>query len=424
MRFLTGLGLWAALSLAVIAPAPAETTAFIGATVIDGTGRAPVVDGVVVVTDGKIAAVGARGRVAIPAGATRIDVKGKTIMPGIVNAHGHLFFDTRSAVPPRTQLADQLALYARYGVTTVYSLGDDGVETVKLRDELRSAPYGPGMARLWVSGPVLTAKSPEEGRATVTANAARGVDIIKIRLEGPPDAPIRTPAVYGAMIDQAHLEKLRIAVHMFTADETKGVVDAGADILAHSIRDRDVDPVLIAAIKANGVGYIPTLTRDLSVFVYESTPDFITDPFFTKEAAYRAPLAPLLDPAAQARVKASASAQAIKPALEQAKRNLKLLSDAGVPIAMGTDTGAPTGRWQGYFEHLEMEMMVEAGLTPMKVLVAATGGAAKVMRIDDQVGTLRPGRQADLLVLGADPLRDIRNTHSLEQVWIAGRKLD
>ena len=116
----------------------------------------------------------------------------------------------------------------------------------------------PAWARLWVSGPVLTAKSPEEGRATVTANAARGVDIIKIRLEGPPDAPIRTPAVYGAMIDQAHLEKLRIAVHMFTADETKGVVDAGADILAHSIRDRDVDPVLIAAIKANGVGYIPT----------------------------------------------------------------------------------------------------------------------------------------------------------------------
>jgi len=127
---------------------------------------------------------------------------------------------------------------------------------------------------------------------------------------------------------------------------------------------------------------------------------------------------------AQARVKASASAQAIKPALEQAKRNLKLLSDAGVPIAMGTDTGAPTGRWQGYFEHLEMEMMAEAGLTPMKVLVAATGGAAKVMRIDDQVGTLRPGRQADLLVLGANPLKDIRNTHSLEQVWIAGRKLD
>lgn len=423
MRFLSGLGLWA-LSLLAFVPAGAETIAFTGARVIDGTGKAPIANGVVVVTDGKIVAVGTRARTPVPAGATRIDVTGKTIMPGIVNAHGHLFFDAKSAVPARTQLTDQLALYARYGVTTVYSLGDDGVETVKLRDELRTAPFGPGMARLYVSGPVLTARTAEEGRATVTANAARGVDIIKIRLEGPPDAPIRTPAVYGAMIDQAHLDKLRIAVHMFTADETKGVVDAGADILAHSIRDRDADPELIAAIKANGVGYIPTLTRDLSVFVYESTPDFVSDPFFTKEAAYREPLQPLLDPEAQAKVKASASAQAIKPALEQAKRNLKLLSDAGVQIAMGTDTGAPTGRWQGYFEHLEMQMMVEAGMTPAKVIFAATGGAAKVMRIDDMVGTLRPGRQADLLVLGANPLADIRNTHSLEQVWIAGRKLD
>ncbi len=423
MRFLSGLGLWV-LSLLAIGPVHAETIAFTGARVIDGTGRAPIANGVVVVADGKITAVGTRAHTPIPAGATRIDVTGKTIMPGIVNAHGHLFFDAKSAIPPRTQLADQLALYARYGVTTVYSLGDDGVETVKLRDELRTAPFGPGMARLYVSGPVLTATTPDEGRAVVTANAARGVDIIKIRLEGPPDAPIRTPAVYGAMIDQAHIDKLRIAAHMFTADETKGLVDAGVDILAHSIRDRDVDPALIAEIKAKGVGYIPTLTRDLSVFVYESTPDFVNDPFFTREEAYRLPLAALLEPEAQARVKASAAAQAIKPALDQARRNLKLLSDAGAAIAMGTDTGAPTGRWQGYFEHLEMQMMVEAGLTPMKVLVAATGGAAKVMRIDDTVGTLRPGRQADLLVLGANPLADIRNTHSLEQVWIAGRKLD
>ncbi|CUS46203.1 MAG: amidohydrolase family protein [Pseudomonadota bacterium] len=423
MRFLSGLGLWA-LSLLAIGPVHAETIAFTGARVIDGTGRAPIANGVVVVADGKITAVGTRAHTPIPAGATRIDVTGKTIMPGIVNAHGHLFFDAKSAIPPRTQLADQLALYARYGVTTVYSLGDDGVETVKLRDELRTAPFGPGMARLYVSGPVLTATTPDEGRAAVTANAARGVDIIKIRLEGAPDAPIRTPAVYGAMIDQAHIDKLRIAAHMFTADETKGLVDAGVDILAHSIRDRDVDPALIAEIKAKGVGYIPTLTRDLSVFVYESTPDFVSDPFFTREEVYRLPLAALLEPEAQARVKASAAAQAIKPALDQARRNLKLLSDAGVAIAMGTDTGAPTGRWQGYFEHLEMRMMVEAGLTPMKVLVAATGGAAKVMRIDDTVGTLRPGRQADLLVLGANPLADIRNTHSLEQVWIAGRKLD
>lgn len=414
----------ALLSLLAAVPATAETTAFIGATVIDGTGRPPIADGVIVVTDGRITAVGRRDDIAIPDAATRIDVAGKVVMPGIINAHGHLFFDPASAVSPRTQLADQLALYARYGVTTVQSLGDDGIESVKLRDALRRSPGEAGTARLLVSGPVLNARSAADGKASVHANAARGVDIIKIRLEGPSDAPIRQPAVYRAMIDQAHADGLRLAAHMFTADETAGLVRAGVDILAHSIRDRDAGPALIAEIRRRDIGYIPTLTRDLSVFVYEARPDFIDDPFFTREASYRAPLAALLTPEAQAKVRADRDAQAIKPALAQARRNLKLLADGGVRIAMGTDTGAPTGRWQGYFEHLELEMMVDAGLTPMQALVAATGDAARVLRVDDRLGPIQPGRAADLIVLGANPLDDIRNSRSLEQVWIAGRRID
>jgi imidazolonepropionase-like amidohydrolase len=424
MRVASWLGLCAAALFALASPAAAATVAFVGGTVIDGTGRPAIADAVVVATDGTITAVGPRASTPIPAGAQRIDVSGKTLIPGLINAHAHVAFDAKLPATPHDQLADQLALYARYGVTTIYSLGDDGVESVKLRDELRKAPADarPGMARLYVAGPVLSATDVANGRANVIENAKRGVDITKIRLEGAPDAPIRQPAVYGAMIAQSHAENLRIAVHMFTADETKGVVDAGADILAHSIRDRDADAALIAAIKAKNVAYIPTLTRDLSVFVYESTPDFAADPFFTKEAAYRAPMAALLAPEAQARVKASANAQSVKPALAQGKRNLKLLSDAGVTIAMGTDTGAPTGRWQGYFEHVELAMMVEAGMTPMQTLVAATGGAARAMKIDDAVGTLQPGKRADLLVLTASPLADIKNTRKLEQVWIGGRK--
>lgn len=418
------LGFLAALALAA-APALAETIAFTGATVIDGTGRAAIANGVVVVTDGKIATVGPRGT-AIPAGARRIDVRGKTIMPGLVNAHAHVNADPKSSVPAATQLTGQLALYARYGVTTVQSLGDDGIESVRLRDALRDATPAdrPLVARLLVSGPVLNAKDPAGGRATVMENARRGVDVIKIRLEGPPDAPIRQPEVYGAMIAQAHAEKLRVAAHMFTADETAGLVKAKVDLLAHSIRDRDVDPALVGAIKGQGIPYIPTLTRELSVYAYEETPSFVSDPFFAREAAYKAPLAALLAPEAQAKVRGSASAQAIKQAMVQAKRNLKALSDAGVPIAMGTDTGAGAGRWQGYFEHVELALMVEAGLTPMQALVAATGGAAKALRIDAQVGTLQRGRDADLLVLAASPIADIRNTRTLEQVWIGGRRLN
>jgi imidazolonepropionase-like amidohydrolase len=425
MKFLNGLGLCAALLFTPLA-ASAATVAFIGATVIDGTGAAPIRDGVVVVRDGKVAAVGPRATVRVPADARRVDLTGKVVMPGLINAHAHVELNARASTPPRTQLADQLALYARYGVTTAFSLGDDGVESVRLRDELRRAPpeTRPLLARLYVAGPVLNAGSPAEGRATVTQNARRGVDISKIRLNGPPTAPIRDPAVFGAMIAQSHAEKLPLAAHMFTVEETRALVEADVDVLAHSIRDRDADAGLVAAIKAKGIGYIPTLTRDLSVFVYESTPDFAADPFFAREAAYRPQLAELLTPAAQARYRANAGAQQAKADLAQGKRNLKILADAGVPIAMGTDTGAPTGRWQGYFEHLELAMMVESGLTPMQALVAATGGAAKVMRIDDAVGTLQPGRYGDLLVLAANPLDDIGATRTLEQVWIGGRRLD
>jgi len=104
---------------------------------------------------------------------------------------------------------------------------------------------------------------------------------------------------------------------------------------------------------------------------------------------------------------------------------LKILADAGIPIAMGTDTGSANdpGRWQGYFEHVEMEMMVEAGLTPMQVIVASTGGAARVLKLDRELGTLEPGKWADLLVLNANPLTSMRNTRQIESVWIAGRKL-
>jgi imidazolonepropionase-like amidohydrolase len=421
MRFGLGFVMFAAAVLGPALPAAAETVALSGATLIDGTGGTPVQPAVLLIKDGRIVAAGAEGSVAIPQDARRIDVTGKTIIPGLINAHGHVAIDARSEAAPREQLAAQLRLYARYGVTTVYSLGDDGVESVALAD----APLGlaPDRARLFVSGPVLEAASAQDGRADVAANAALGVDMIKIRLEGPPDAPMRTPAVFQAMVDEAHHRELPVAAHIFPLAEAKGLAAAGVDVIAHSVRDQDVDEALVDQMKAGSVGYIPTLTRDLSVFVYESTPEFFSDPFFTREESYRAAAERLTDPAAQARIRGNANAQGIKTALAQAKRNLKILSDAGIGIAMGTDSGGGLGRWQGYFEHLELAMMVESGMTPMQALVAATGGAARVMRLDATFGTLAPGKHADFLVLAANPLDDIRNTRSLEQVWIAGRKL-
>jgi len=178
-------------------------------------------------------------------------------------------------------------------------------------------------------------------------------------------------------------------------------------------------------MKRNNVAYVPTLTRDLSVFIYETEPAFWQEPFFQKGMyAYKTQVDILKDAKMQEEARNSPAVQRIKTALQQANRNLKLLSDAGVVIGMGTDTASPNdlGRWPGYFEHTEMEMMVQAGMTPMKVLVAATGDAAKLLRINN-VGTIAPGKEADLVVLNANPLDNIRNTRQIDSVWIAGRRL-
>jgi len=164
----------------------------------------------------------------------------------------------------------------------------------------------------------------------------------------------------------------------------------------------------------------PTLTRELSTFVYEATPDFFADPFFLREADARV-LVELQRPESQARTRENPSTAIYKGALRTAQSNLRTLSDAGVAIAFGTDSGPP-GRFQGYFEHLELELMAEAGLDPMQILVAATSVAARCSGLQD-VGALAPGRWADFVVLDKNPLEDILNSRRIHSVWIAGNRV-
>jgi imidazolonepropionase-like amidohydrolase len=403
---------------------PGGVKAFVGARLFDGTGRPAREDAVLVVKDGRVMSVGAAKDVRVPPGAERIDLSGRFLIPGLVNAHGHVG-ETRGlkAGPElydRENVLAQLRLYARYGITTVQSLGGDRDEGFALRAEQDTPALD--RARLYVAGPVIDAKTPEAARTQVQELAARKPDWVKIRVDDNLGTTTKMPPeVYRAVIDEAHKHGLRLAAHIFYLEDARDLVASGADFIAHSVRDRPVDPAFIAALRKRNVCVCPTLMREVSAFVYGSEPGFFSDPFFLKSAD-AAVVTALRDPERQKSVATSPASARYREALEVASRNLKILFDAGVPIAMGTDTGPPA-RFQGYFEHLELERMVAAGLTPDQVLVAATGGAARCLGLAGKVGTLEPGAWADLVVLRQDPLADIRNTRTLESVWVAGNRV-
>jgi imidazolonepropionase-like amidohydrolase len=406
------------------APAPARVRAFTGARILDGRGGPPIERGTLVVRDGHVEAIGPSGLVEIPAGAERTDVTGRTLIPGLVNTHGHVGeargLETGPQVYTEANVLDQLQMYARYGITTVFSLGGDQEAGFRLRDA--QATPALDRSRLFVAGPVVTADTSAEARQKVTDLATRKVDVVKIRVDDNLGTSKKMSVpVYQTVIDVAHRHGLRVAAHIYYLEDAILLMRAGVDYIAHSIRDREVDDTLIALLKERDVCVCPTLTREVSTYVYESTPDFFADPFFRRYADETV-LKGLQEPARQASVRASRSAQTYKAQLEVASRNLKKLADAGVRIAFGTDTG-PVGRFQGYFEHLEMELMAKAGLTPQQILMSAMSDAARCVGRPESVGVLKPGAWADFLILTANPLDDIRNTRAIESVWIAGNRI-
>ena len=418
-------GVFACLFFAAgLTTAAAQSTAFVGGRVIDGTGR--VIDnGTVVVNGATITAVGPAST-PVPAGAARVDLKGKTILPGLVNAHGHVAATSGLRSDPATlytreNLLRQLRTYAMYGVTTVFSLGDDQAAGFELRNENASAV---DRAKVFVAGPVIGGDTAEAARAMAIKVAEMKPDLLKIRVDDNLGTSRKMPEpAWRAVIEEAHARKLPVAVHIYWLADAKATLLAGADLIAHSVRDLPVDDPFIAALKAREVCYSPTFTRELSTFVYDATPSWVDDPFFLK-GAEPGVAEQLKDPKRHAQVRNSAgwkAGQQYKAGLEVAKRNLKTLSDRGVRIAFGTDTGPP-GRFQGFFEHLELEMMVAAGLTPMQAIVSATGDAAKCHRRTGEFGTLASGAAADLLILNANPLENIRNMRSIDSVWVNGKK--
>jgi imidazolonepropionase-like amidohydrolase len=408
--------LWAAPSTGLLSAQ--QTVAYVGATLWDGTGGAAVGGATLVVRDGRVVAV---GDVEVPAGARVEDVTGRWIIPGLVDAHAHVSgrWAPQGVTDPTERLKADLDLYARYGITTAVSLGGEPDAAFPLRADNASPALT--RSRLYLAGQVVSSSSAEAARAAVRANAERGVDWIKIRVDDNLGTAQKMPIdAARAAIEEAHARGLKAAAHIFYLADAKSLLQSGVDLIAHSVRDADVDDEVLRLLRQSNVCYAPTLTREISAFVYARRPSFFDDPFFLADV-FAPEVARLSAPEFQQSMQSSTAAARYREALVKAQKNLGTLAEADVRVAFGTDAGQ-AARFPGYFEHLELSLMVEAGLTPEQALRSATGVAAECMGLRD-VGTLEAGKWADFLVLRRDPLAGIEGTRALEAVYIAGNRV-
>jgi len=372
-------------------------TVFEGARVIVGDGR--VIDNASIVMQGdRLTQVGPVATVKAPAGATRVSLAGKTVMPAIVDTHVHT--STTDA-----ELVADLQQRAKFGIGAALSMGLDGND-VPFAQRDKTVPT---LARLFTAGRGITAPekgrsevpywitSPDEGRKAVRELATKRVDVVKIWVDDRDGKfPKLTPPLYSAVIDEAHKNQLRVAAHIFSLEDAKGLLKAGIDAFAHGIRDRDLDDETIALFKARpNVVLVPNMPDRGVAVDYSWLRGQIPDSQLQKIQG----------------------GSTDRPQAQQAfgiqARNLAKLAAAGVTIAVGTDGNTP------WAPHVEMADMVASGMTPAQVIVAATRNGAAFVRLPN-AGTIEAGKSADFIVLDANPLDDITNTRKIATVYLRG----
>jgi len=424
------------------AAAASAVVVFEGARLINGNGGEPVENSAFVVENNRFTAVGRKGELNVPAGSTRVDLSGKTVMPAIIDAHGHLGFldmahgTMSKANFTRENYIDHLQRYAYHGVAATISTGTDmGELAYQLRGEtipnaaiIRTV--GRGLA--WPgSGPNDPSRNDvpyavttvEEARKAVQDLAPHKPDFVKIWVDDRNGRQKKlTPELYQAAADEARKQHLRAIAHVFDLEDAKGLVRAGVEGFLHSIRDSPVDDEFIRLAKEHNIWITPNLggINRASLIRPTGPPAWFDDPLVRETVA---PV--MLDVRAQMyekrRITAAAPATGGAQTFDLA--NTRKLHAAGVRLVLGSDTAGDSNRWIGMMTLVELENMVAAGLTPSEVIVAATRDAAAVLRLD-QLGTVAPGKSADFIVLDANPLDDITNVRRIAKVYLRGQEVD
>jgi imidazolonepropionase-like amidohydrolase len=430
---------WLAAAAGSPAPFAEPPTLFEGATLITGETGDPIENAAFVVEGGTFARVGRRGEVAAPDGARREDLTGKTVMPAIINAHGHVGYRRGASFSvenyTRENIIDHLQRYAYHGVAAVMSMGTERPEGMSLRNELAAAPppntalfltAGQGLA-MPDGGPApplreapLGVSTEAEARRAVRELKARNVDgYVKIWVDDRGGTVKKLPRdVYAAAIDEAHKQNLLTATHVFELDDVKAIVRAGVDGLAHPPwrSGKAVDEELLGLVRERPDFFVLLTLWGTRHEIFGRRPAWIDDPLLreTFSADDIARLENTTTPEdAPARWRAG-----IVP------RGVLALKAAGARFGLGDDTGATNGaQYFGYGSHIEMASMVEAGLTPAEVIIAATRTSAAILKLES-MGTVAAGKRADFIVLDANPLDDINNTRRIADVYLRGSRVD
>jgi imidazolonepropionase-like amidohydrolase len=400
----------AILALLLPAAAVGQTFAITNARIFDGERLIP--RGTVVVKDGKIEAAGKD--VKIPEGAERIDAAGGTLLPGFIDAHTHAFLGG---------LDRALA----FGVTTELDMGNDPAALRPVREEQARPGGAPGRADLFSAGtlatapkghgtqyglPIPTLTKPEEAQAWVDARIAEGSDYIKIVVEdfsayGGRSLPTLDKATVAALIAAAHARGKLAVVHVSTAASARQVIESGADALIHLFTDREADPDFARLAAERKVFVIPTLT------VLESSNGIPSGKSLAEDTRVRGFLrADEIENLGKSFPAKTAGGMPV------AYKTVSQLAAAGVPILAGSDTPNP-GTAHGASIHRELELLVQAGLTPQQALVAATSAPARAFKLADR-GRIAPGLRADMILVAGDPLKDITDTRNLVRIWKGG----